>query len=65
MECGDGGRIDGYFAIEGGEIGGTGVGSTVGMLLIIDKLGNEIREVGLSNFDGNILWINAVHCKHR
>jgi hypothetical protein len=65
VECGNGGGIDSYFAIEGGEIGGTGVGSTVGMLLIIDKLQYEIREVGSSNFCSNDFWINAVHCKHR
>jgi len=67
VECGNSGRIDGYFAVEGGEISRTGVqvGSTVGMLLIIDKLHYEIREVGVSNFGGNSFWINAVHCKDR
>ena len=61
----DGRRIDRYLAIEGGEIGGTGVESTVGMLLIIDKLRYEIWEVGLSDFGGNNFWVNTVHCKHR
>jgi hypothetical protein len=65
MEYGDSKRIDSYFAIKGGEICGTGVGSTVRILLIIDKLWHEIRKVRLSNFSRIIFWINLVPCKHK
>jgi hypothetical protein len=65
MECGDSRRIYDYFAIEGGEICGTCVGSTVRMLLVVDKLPYEIRKVRLSNFSGDIFRINMVHCLHR
>jgi hypothetical protein len=65
MECGNGRRIDSYFSIEGGEICRTCVGSTVRMLLVVDKLWYEIRKVRLSNFGSDIFWISMVHCKHR
>jgi hypothetical protein len=34
----------------------------VGMLLVVDELLNEIREVRLFNFGGNIFWVNFAYC---
>jgi hypothetical protein len=33
------------------------------MLLVVDELLDEIREVRLFDFVGDIFWVNFVHCK--
>ena len=64
MECGNSGRVESYLAIKCREVGNTSVRfrMRVVMLLIVDKLLYEIREVRLCNFSGDIFWVDFEYC---
>jgi hypothetical protein len=66
MECSNSRGENGYLAIEREECCMTDIrmGVQVGMLLIVDKLLNEIREVRLSNisFSGDIFGVYFAYC---
>jgi len=59
VECGNSRGVNSYLAIKGGE---GGIRTVVRMLLVIDKLLNEIGEVWLFNFSGDIFGVNFAYC---
>ena len=63
IESGNGRSVECYLAIKCGEVQNTGIGKIVRMLLVVNKLLNEIREVRLDFSD--VFRVNFVCCKCR